>query len=86
MQTVMKPYPIEGYSLAEYSGGGWALKHGSETVFRSADKEGYAAMVAILSTAKQARRAARARREAQLRADYAEASTPTPSYESWAAS
>jgi len=56
----MKKYAIEGYTLAEYTGGEWALKYGSETVFRSSDKDGYAAMVAILSTAKQARREARA--------------------------
>ena len=86
MQTVVKPYPIEGYTLAEYTSGGWALKHGSETVFRSADKDGYAAMCAILTEAKRAKQEAKARRHAVLVADHARACTPSPSYEQWAAS
>ena len=86
MQKTMKPYPIEGYSLAEYTSGAWALKHGSETVFRSCDSGGYAAMCAILSEAKRARREHKARREAQVREEYARACTPMPSYEEWAAS
>ena len=57
-----KPYPIEGYSVAEYNGGGWALKHGSETIFRSADSGGFTVMCAILSEAKRARQEAKARR------------------------
>ena len=62
MQTIMQPYPIEGYTVAEYESG-FALKHGSETIFWASGKGGFAAMIAILSEAKLARRLAKEKRD-----------------------